>query len=88
MQESRPTGAWWDRIEQPGGVLLRRLAAHDAPGVLAVHGDPRVYVHDPHETHPDLAHTRRFLAPMLEHWTEPRLRLLGRAPARLGLARQ
>jgi len=59
---------WWERIEEPGGVLLRRLTADDAAGVLAVHGDPRVYVHDPHETHPDLAHTQRFIAPMLEHW--------------------
>ena len=68
MEEPTPTEPWWARIEQPDGVLLRRLAPDDAPGVLAVHGDPRVYVHDPHETHPDLAHTRRFLAPMLEHW--------------------
>jgi ribosomal-protein-alanine N-acetyltransferase len=68
MDESTSPGPWWDRIEQPDGVLLRRLTPDDAPGVLAVHGDPRVYMHDPHETHPDLAHTRRFLAPMLEHW--------------------
>jgi ribosomal-protein-alanine N-acetyltransferase len=61
---------WWARIEESPGVLLRRLSADDAPAVLAVHGDPRVYVHDPHETHPDLAHTERFIAPMLEHWAE------------------
>lgn len=67
---ARPVGVvpWWHRIEHPDGVLLRRLATDDAPGVLAVHGDPRVYVHDPHETHPDLAHTRTFIAPMVEHW--------------------
>jgi [ribosomal protein S5]-alanine N-acetyltransferase len=59
---------WWTRIEEPDAVLLRRLVPDDAAGVLAVHGDPRVYVHDLHETHPDLAHTHRFLAPMLEHW--------------------
>jgi RimJ/RimL family protein N-acetyltransferase len=59
---------WWERVEERDGVLLRRLFADDAPAVLAVHGDPRVYVHDPHETHPDLAHTERFIAPMLEHW--------------------
>lgn len=68
MGRSWTAPPWWHRIEQPGGVLLRRLTADDAPGVLAVHGDPRVYVHDPHETHPDLAHTRQFLAPMVEHW--------------------
>ena len=60
----------WARIEERDGVLLRRLSADDAPAVLAVHGDPRVYVHDPHETHPDLAHTERFMAPMLEHWSQ------------------
>jgi len=59
---------WWTRIEEPEGVVLRRLAADDAAGVLAVHGDPRVYVHDPDETHPDLVHTQAFLAPMLGHW--------------------
>ncbi|HEX6149502.1 GNAT family N-acetyltransferase [Nocardioides sp.] len=59
---------WWARLEERDGVLLRRLSADDAPAVLAVHGDPRVYVHDPHETHPDLAHTQVFIAPMVEHW--------------------
>ena len=68
MADSGTVVPWWHRIEQPDGVLLRRLTADDAPGVRAVHGDPRVYVHDPHETHPDLAHTRQFLAPMVEHW--------------------
>jgi [ribosomal protein S5]-alanine N-acetyltransferase len=56
------------RVEEPEGVLLRRPVAQDAAGVLAVHGDPRVYIHDLHETHPDLAHTQAFLAPMLRHW--------------------
>lgn len=68
MEGSNDDAPWWDRIEEPDGVLLRRLTANDAAGVLAVHGDPRVYVHDPDETHPDLAHTQRFIAPMLEHW--------------------
>ncbi len=68
MNGTTPTTSWWDRIEQPDDVLLRRLTPSDAPGVLSVHGDPRVYVHDPHETHPDLAHTQVFLAPMVEHW--------------------
>ncbi len=63
---------WWERVEERDGVLLRRLLVDDAPGVLAVHGDPRVYVHDPHETHPDLAHTELFIAPMLEHWARHR----------------
>ncbi len=68
MEQTTARTPWWARIEEPDGVVLRRLAAEDAAGVLAVHGDPRVYVHDPHETHPNLAHTQTFLAPMLEHW--------------------
>ncbi|MGH3348861.1 MAG: GNAT family N-acetyltransferase, partial [Nocardioides sp.] len=68
MERVVADGPWWTRVEEPGGILLRRLTADDAAGVLAVHGDPRVYVHDPHETHPDLDHTHRFLAPMLQHW--------------------
>ena len=60
----------WAHVETPGGVLLRQLDPSDAAGVLLTHGDPRVYEHDPHETHPDLAHTHRFLAPMLAHWAE------------------
>ena len=68
MDQAISDAPWWSRIEEPDGVVLRRLAADDAAGVLAVHGDPRVYVHDPDETHPDLAHTQDFLAPMLEHW--------------------
>ncbi|ACQ79224.1 acetyltransferase [Beutenbergia cavernae DSM 12333] len=58
----------WQRVDAGDGVLLRRVRAADAPGVLAVHGDPRVYALDPHETHRDLAHSRRFLEPMLRHW--------------------
>ncbi len=68
MDQAISDAPWWRRIEEPGGVVLRRLTDDDAAGVLAVHGDPRVYVHDPDETHPDLAHTQAFLAPMLEHW--------------------
>lgn len=44
--------------------------AEDAPGVLAVHGDPRVYELDPHEAQRDLADAERFLAPILRHWDE------------------
>jgi len=60
----------WVHVEAPGGVLLRQLDPSDAAGVFATHADPRVYEHDPRETHPDLAHTRAFLAPMLGHWAE------------------
>ena len=65
---------WWARIEveRPAGVLLREVALQDAHGVLAVHGDPRVYTLDPHETHPHLEHSRTFLAPMLDHWRRHR----------------
>lgn len=50
------------------GILLRRPTPEDAPGIFAVHSDPRVYEHDPAETHPDLEHTERFMQPMLRHW--------------------
>ncbi len=60
----------WARIETDQGAVLRRIDAVDATGVLQVHGDPRVYVHDPNETHPGLAHTQAFLAPMITHWRE------------------
>lgn len=53
-----------------GVVRLRRPTVDDAPGVLAVHGDPRVYEHDPHETQTDLADARRFLDPILRHWAD------------------
>jgi ribosomal-protein-alanine N-acetyltransferase len=61
------TGRWWTCIEDDG-LLLRTLLPPDAEGVLAVHGDPRVYTLDPHERHADLAHSQRFIAPMIEHW--------------------
>lgn len=59
---------WWHRIDIADGLQLRAPIAADAAGVLAVHGDPRVYSLDPHERHVDLAHSDRFLAPILEHW--------------------
>lgn len=49
-------------------MVLRRVLIADATGVLASHGDPRVYAFDPHEVHTDLAHSQRFLAPMVAHW--------------------
>ena len=55
-------------VEAANGVLLRRPGTADVPGVLSVHGDPRVYVLDPHETQRDASDTARFLAPMLAHW--------------------
>ena len=63
---------WWARIEvdAPAGVLLRAMVPQDADGVLAVHGDPRVYTLDPHETHPNVEHSRTFIAPMLAHWKQ------------------
>ncbi|GAA5134010.1 GNAT family N-acetyltransferase [Pseudonocardia adelaidensis] len=61
------TECWWTSIEDDG-LLLRTLLPADAEGVLAVHGDPRVYTLDPHERHVDLAHSRSFLAPMIDHW--------------------
>jgi len=59
-------------VIDPGeaGVRLWRPTDHDAPGVLSVHGDPRVYVHDPQEVQADLDDARRFLAPTLRHWVE------------------
>jgi ribosomal-protein-alanine N-acetyltransferase len=53
-------------------VRLRQPTEEDAPGVLSVHGDPRVYVHDPQEVQADLDDARRFLAPMLRHWADHR----------------
>lgn len=69
-QTSVGQAPWWARVETDGDILLRALDPADAPGVLRVHGDPRVYEYDPHETHPDLDHTRRFIEPMLGHWRE------------------
>ena len=58
------------RITTDTGVLLRRPFEADAAGVFAVHGDPSVYRYDPQETHADVAHSARFLAPILDHWAE------------------
>lgn len=58
----------WSHLEPRDGVLLRSLVPDDAAGVLSVHGDERVYTLDPHERHPDLAHSQRFITPMVEHW--------------------
>jgi ribosomal-protein-alanine N-acetyltransferase len=66
-QEQETGSPWWPRIEDED-VVLRAAAPADAAGQLAVHGDPRVYTLDPHETHRDLDHTTRFIAPMLAHW--------------------
>ena len=58
----------WRHLEARDGVLLRDLVPDDAAGVLSVHGDERVYTLDPHERHLDLDQSRRFVAPMIEHW--------------------
>ena len=57
------------RVDAGDGVLLRRVVPRDAAGVLAVHGDPRAYEHDPELTHADLAASAEFLVPVVEHWT-------------------
>lgn len=62
------TGRWWARIGDDDGLLLRAVAPADAAGVLAVHGDPEVYVLDPHERHADLAQSVEFVAPIVAHW--------------------
>lgn len=69
---SAPSMAGMDpyRIDAGGGVVLRAPVPDDAPGVLSVHGDARVYEHDPHETQHDLADAERFLAPILSHWAD------------------
>ncbi len=59
----------WALIGAGHGVMLRRVEPADSLGVFAVHRDPRVYVFDPHEAHPDLSHTERFLDPMIDHWS-------------------
>ncbi|WP_029137264.1 GNAT family N-acetyltransferase [Nakamurella lactea] len=51
-------------------VLLRRPSLSDAPGLLAVHGDPLAYLFDPQERHVDLGYTERWLQPILQHWTD------------------
>lgn len=58
----------WEHVDAGDGVVLRRPVAEDAAGVLAVHGDPRVYEHDPHLTQADLASAQSFLVEPLEHW--------------------
>lgn len=61
-------GIWWHRTDTSDGLRLRAPTTADAAGVLGVHGDPRVYTLDPHEAHVDLAHSARFLEPILTHW--------------------
>ena len=58
----------WARVDAGDGVVLRRPVPDDAPGVLSVHGDPRVYELDPHLVHTDPTVAQEFLAPPLEHW--------------------
>ena len=59
------------QVAFPNGVLLREIALlHDLRGVHQIHADPRVYAHDPDETHADLEHTRNFLTPLRAHWDE------------------
>ena len=58
----------WQRIETIDDVLLRSPVLGDAAGVQAGHGDPAVYTYDPQEVHPDVAHSERFLRPMIGHW--------------------
>jgi ribosomal-protein-alanine N-acetyltransferase len=60
---------FWTDVAAPNGVLLREIDLDgDVSGVHRVHADPRVYVYDPDETHPDLEHTRNFLTPFRAHW--------------------
>ncbi len=70
--DAKPTGTelgpGQDRSARSPEVVLRRPTAGDLPGLLAVHGNPKVYELDPQETHTDLEHTRRWIAPILEHW--------------------
>lgn len=60
----------WSEVHLPQGVLLRDIGVDDAPGLHRVHADPRVYAHDPSETHPHLGYTRAFLAPFRAHWVD------------------
>lgn len=60
----------WSEVHLHQGVLLRDIGVDDAPGLYRVHADPRVYAHDPDETHPHLEHTRAFLAPFRAHWVD------------------
>lgn len=65
---SGATSGGWSRVEVSDGLLLRAVVVNDAEAVLSHHGDPRVYRFDPQETHPDVAFSRRFIVPMVEHW--------------------
>jgi RimJ/RimL family protein N-acetyltransferase len=68
---ARRTGrSRWERVDAGDGVVLRRVLPQDAAGVLAVHGDPRVYELDPDLTHTDLATSAAFLEPLVAHWEE------------------
>lgn len=58
----------WEQVDAGDGVLLRRPVAGDAAGVLSVHGDPRVYEHDPQFVRTDLAQATEFLRDRLERW--------------------
>jgi [ribosomal protein S5]-alanine N-acetyltransferase len=60
----------WERVDLGDGVIVRRVTPADAAGVLAVHGDPRVYELDPELTHADLAASEAFLLPVVQHWDE------------------
>jgi [ribosomal protein S5]-alanine N-acetyltransferase len=68
--KARSTSTWTE-VASLNGVLLREIGMEeDVPGIHRVHADPRVYAYDPDETHPDLEHTRKFLAPLWAHWDE------------------
>ena len=58
----------WARVDTGDGVLLRRPQPDDAAGVLAVHGDPRVYALDLDLLHQNLEMSAEFLVPVIEHW--------------------
>ncbi len=82
MRRGADLSAPWEHVDAGDGVLLRRPVAEDAAGVLAVHGDSRVYEHDPHLTQSDLAAIRAFLVETLEHWDRG-----GSAPGRCSCRR-
>ncbi len=63
-------GSGWERVDVGDGAVLCRVVPEDAAGVLAVHGDTRVYELDPDLVHADLAASQDFLAPAVEHWAE------------------
>lgn len=70
MTPGSDPAARWAAVAADDGLLLRAVTVDDAPGILSINSDPRVYEFDPHLVHHDLAQTREFLRPLAHQWSD------------------